>query len=104
MLPPSEQGVRARLSLVASDMPRKPKEFNKRDALFTERLNHLFTTRMDPEGKPYSVRGVAEATGISATYVSNMRTGKVGLPGLDKLEALASFFGVPVSYFMGAEA
>ncbi len=89
--------------LVTANMPRTPHEPGETDQLFTLRLNHLFDTRLDPKGKPYSVRQVAAQSGVSASYVSNLRRGRTTRPGADKLEALARFFGVDMAYFMGSE-
>jgi len=91
------------LFLVTAHMPRTPREPGETDQVFTLRLNHLFETRRDPEGKPYSVRQVAEQSGVSASYVSNLRRGRTTRPGADKIEALARFFGVDMAYFMGSE-
>jgi len=84
-------------------MPRTPREPSDTDQIFTLRLNHLFETYLDDEGKPYSVRQVAAQTGVSASYVSNLRRGRTTRPGADKIEALARFFGVDMAYFMGSE-
>ncbi len=91
------------LFLVTAHMPRTPREPSETHQIFTLRLNHLFDTRLDPLGKPYSVRQVAEQTGMSASYVSNLRRGRTTRPGADKIEALAHFFGVDMAYFMGSE-
>ena len=84
-------------------MPKTPREPRKNDQLFALRLDQLFETRLDPLGKPYSVRHVAAHTGMSASYLSGLRRGKVTGPGADKVEALARFFGVEMAYFMGSE-
>ena len=91
------------LFLVTANMPRTPREPSETDQVFTLRLNHLFDTHLDPEGKPYSVRQVAAQSGVSASYVSNLRRGRTTRPGADKIEALARFFGVQMAYFMGSE-
>ena len=91
------------LFLVTAHMPRRPRDPSETDRLFTLRLNQLFDTRLDAEGKPFSVRAVAARTGMSPSYVSNLRHGKVTRPGVDKIEALARFFGVEMAYLMGTE-
>jgi transcriptional regulator with XRE-family HTH domain len=71
-----------------------------------ERLDHLFET-VHPAGRgPYTNREVANAINanggpkISATYVWQLRRGERTNPTIDHLRALASFFGVPTSYFI----
>ncbi len=91
------------LFLVTAHMPRMPREPSEGDHVFTLRLNNLFETRRDPEGKPYSVRQVAAQVGMSASHLSNLRRGRTTRPGADKIEALARFFGVEMAYFMGSE-
>ena len=71
-----------------------------------EKLDQLFRT-MHPRGRDeYSYREVAagiRAQGgprrMSATYLWQLRTGRKDNPSRRHLAALATFFGVPVSYF-----
>jgi transcriptional regulator with XRE-family HTH domain len=68
------------------------------------RLDRLFHTVRNADGKPYSYREVAEAitaTGepISHSYIRNLRTDPRANPTVQHLRALARFFGVPVEYF-----
>jgi len=84
-------------------MPKTPRAPRENDQLFALRLDQLFATHLDPTGKPYSVRQVAARTGMSASYLSGLRRGKVTGPGADKVAALARFFGVEMAYFMGSE-
>ncbi len=84
-------------------MPKTPREPRQSDQLFALRLDQLFETHLDPTGKPYSVRQVAARTGMSASYLSGLRRGKLTGPGADKVAALAGFFGVEMAYFMGSE-
>ncbi|WP_422768630.1 helix-turn-helix domain-containing protein [Plantactinospora sp. WMMC1484] len=68
------------------------------------RLDRLFDRIRKPDGTPYSLREVADATAaqgesISHTYIGQLRTGKKSDPNLSHLRALARFFGVPVEYF-----
>ncbi|MDV6013393.1 helix-turn-helix domain-containing protein [Haloechinothrix sp. LS1_15] len=74
-------------------------------ATLADRINHLFTT-VHPAGRgPYSNDEVASAitehgaTSISATYIWMLRKGYRDNPTMKHLDALASFFGVPVAYF-----
>lgn len=68
---------------------------------FSARLNYLWTTRMSPRGTPYTLREVHEGTGrkLSQSYLSLARRGGVAAPSGEKLQALADFWKVPVSYF-----
>ena len=68
---------------------------------FSQRLNYLWATRLSPRGTPYTLREVHEGTGrkLSMSYLSLMRKGGVAAPSGEKLQLLADFFGVPVSYF-----
>ncbi|MBZ6205834.1 helix-turn-helix domain-containing protein [Streptomyces olivaceus] len=74
-----------------------------------ERLDHLFTT-VHPKGRgPYSYEEVASGikrqggATISASYIWQLRSGGKDNPTKRHLEALGSFFGVPVSYFFDDE-
>jgi transcriptional regulator with XRE-family HTH domain len=72
---------------------------------FAERLNYLWDTRLSPRGTPYTLREVHEGTGrkLSMSYLSLLRKGGVAAPSGDKLQVLADFFGVPVSYFTATQ-
>jgi transcriptional regulator with XRE-family HTH domain len=73
------------------------------------KLQHLFATVRPPGRGEYSNQEVAtaiEGSGgptISATYIWQLRKGLRTNPTLNHLEALASFFGVPVAYFLDAD-
>ena len=54
------------------------------------------------ENKGVSVYKVSKETGISNVTLSDWKLGK-STPKLDKLEKIANFFGVPISYFTGEE-
>jgi transcriptional regulator with XRE-family HTH domain len=72
---------------------------------FAERLGHLIATVHPPDRRPYSYReiasGVAEQTGVtmSATHVQQLAVGARKDPKRSHIQALAQFFGVPVTYF-----
>jgi len=94
------------LYIVGGEMPRRGKESGDEGggALFAERLNSLFATRVNPAtGQPYSLREVSDGTGglVSRAYLSTLRRGIVTMPGLHIVEALAAFFTVPTGYFLG---
>lgn len=75
-----------------------------------EKLDHLFAT-VHPRGRgPYTndevARSIAASGGptISASYIWSLRTGKKDNPTKRHLEALATFFRVPPSYFFDEES
>lgn len=76
---------------------------------FAERLAHLIATVHPPDRKQYSYReiahGVAEQTGVtmSATHVQQLVVGARKDPKRSHIQALAQFFGVPVTYFFDDE-
>ncbi|WP_433652043.1 helix-turn-helix domain-containing protein [Micromonospora zamorensis] len=64
-----------------------------------EKVDHLFR-HVHPAGRrPFTHPEVAAAVGLSTGLLSALRTGKNTNPTKDTLERLASFFGVPVTYF-----
>jgi transcriptional regulator with XRE-family HTH domain len=71
---------------------RKPRQF-------AALLNHLFTTRLAPEGRPYTLTEVSKATGMSVPYLSILRKGTISAVSFQRVEALARFFHVPLDYF-----
>jgi transcriptional regulator with XRE-family HTH domain len=72
---------------------------------FEERLNALFETVHPPDRGPYSNHEVADmlrervGVSVSQVYLWQLRTGRRDNPTRRHLEALATFFGVPVAYF-----
>lgn len=68
---------------------------------FADRLNRLFATHLSPSGREYTLREVSDATGgaLSVAYLSLLRKGGVTRPRVDKVQLLADFFGVSVTYF-----
>lgn len=74
-----------------------------------EKLERLFQ-RVRPAGQgEYSHSAVAEAIreqqgiSVSHTYIWQLRTGRRDNPTIQHLTALATFFGVPVAYFLDDE-
>lgn len=74
-----------------------------------EKLDRLFQ-QVKPAGQgEYSHNAVAEAIreqqgiSISHTYIWQLRTGRRDNPTIQHLTALATFFGVPVAYFLDDE-
>jgi transcriptional regulator with XRE-family HTH domain len=66
---------------------------------FAALLNHLFVTRLAPEGRPYTLTEVSKATGMSVPYLSILRKGSIGAVSLQRADALARFFHVSLDYF-----
>ena len=66
---------------------------------FAVLLNHLFDTRLAPQGRPYTLTEVSKATGMSVPYLSVLRKGTIGAVPFHRVEALARFFHVPLDYF-----
>jgi transcriptional regulator with XRE-family HTH domain len=70
-----------------------------------DRIDLLFRTVYPKGGKPYSLEevaaGIEKITGekISANAIWKLRKGKHSNPTKKTIEGLASFFGVPPSYF-----
>lgn len=69
------------------------------------KLNHLFAHYTPRDGQEYSNEQVAAAISahgevkISQSYIWQLRKSKKDNPTYKHLQALAGFFGVPVSYF-----
>src|ERR671932_335167 len=77
----------------ASDRDRQPA------GQFAVLLNHLFATRLTPEGRPYTLTEVSKATGLSVPYLSYLRKGTINAVPVQRAAALARFFHVPLDYF-----
>lgn len=75
---------------------------------FADKLAHLIATVHPADREPYSYREIAEAIrehpgAMTAQYISQLKTGARTNPKMDYVQALAEFFGVPVSYFFDDE-
>lgn len=77
--------------------------------VLADRLERLFETVHPAGRRPYSLREVAAAindtageTIISATYLSQLRSGQRTEPSHSRLVAIARFFGVGIDYFSDA--
>ena len=80
-----------------------------RGSVIAERLNRLWDARQ-PEGRPWTLREVADAVNteagynlVSPQYLSVLRRGERTEPSFSILAALARFFGVSVEYFSDDE-
>lgn len=74
------------------------------DQSFAARLNKLFATQKDANGKPFSTEAIAERCSafgeqISVAYLYHLRRGDRSNPSPAKLSAIAKAFGVGVGYF-----
>ncbi|MEU0843946.1 helix-turn-helix domain-containing protein [Streptomyces sp. NPDC005962] len=84
---------------------REEASFGGEAATLSYRINRLFEIVHPADRGPFSNAEVAarlqEAGGetVSGTYLWQLRNGKRDNPTKRHLEALATFFGVPVSYF-----
>lgn len=72
---------------------------------FAEKLDRLFKTITKPNGEEYSPEEIQAATGkaITSSYIYRLRAGKSANPTIDKVKALADFFGIDPSYFLSDE-
>jgi len=74
-----------------------------------DKLNTLFAHYLPRDGQEYSNEQVAAAISargevkISQSYIWQLRKSKKDNPTYKHLQALAGFFGVPVSYFFDDE-
>jgi transcriptional regulator with XRE-family HTH domain len=75
---------------------------------FADKLDRLFTTVRREDGSAYSITDVAAAitaqgqTKLSASYLSELRSGRKDHPNIWVADALARFFGQPIEYFVEA--
>lgn len=67
-----------------------------------DKLKFLFAT-VQPEGCEYTTDDVAEATGLSRSYINYLRSGTRTNPTIEAIQALAGFFGVRQSYLLNGE-
>lgn len=65
----------------------------------SDQLNILFDHVRHPDGRPYLLQEVGDATGVSLGTISQMRAGKIKNPQLNTLRAICRFFNVPLRYF-----
>ncbi len=75
---------------------------------FGDKLAYLIESVHPPDRGPYSYReiaaGIADHPGaMTAAHINQLVKGKQPHPRIHYVEALASFFGVPVAYFFDDE-
>jgi len=87
------------------DQGEAPAEEEEEPTPFSELLDYLFMTTLKtlPDGrqKRPTLRDVANATGISISYLSEARRGAKENPPKEFIELLARYFDVPPAYFFG---
>jgi hypothetical protein len=73
---------------------------------FADKLDLLFATIRRDDGSTYSITDVAASvtalgqTKLSASYLSELRSGRKDHPNIWVADALARFFGQPIEYFV----
>ncbi len=96
------QMVRKKAALTAADVAIQ-------HPTLAEKLTRLFQTVRSPDGDEHTygevvaginARGIATTSG---TYLCDLRIGKKDNPRIKQLEAIADFFGVPVTYFLDGD-
>ena len=72
---------------------------------FATKLNRLFEEKRKPDGSQYTQTEVIEFTKgtLNRVYLWRLRKGTASNPSLHVIQALAGFFGVEPSYFLGNE-
>ncbi|MEU9985415.1 XRE family transcriptional regulator [Streptomyces sp. NPDC048045] len=66
-----------------------------------QRLDFIRETRRRPDGKRYSLDELARIAGTSRQWLSEWR--KSGMPGLEHVDRLRRFFGLPAGFFAADE-
>lgn len=64
-----------------------------------EQLNILFEEFTHPDGRPYTLKEVSDATGISLATLSQIRTGRILNPQLNTLRDICRYFNVSLDFF-----
>ena len=73
---------------------------------FAEKLDRLFTTIRRPDGSQFTMSDVASAISaagdvkLSASYLSELRSGRKDNPNIWVVNAIAEYFGQPIEYFV----
>ena len=71
----------------------------------SERFGRLLALYRRPDGSEWGGQALEGATGgaVTRSYASNLRKGRIGSPGLDKLEAIAGAMGFPPQLWFGGD-
>ena len=69
----------------------------------SERFRRLLSLYRRPDGSEWGGQDLEDATGgaVTRSYVSNLKGGRIGNPGLVKLEALSEAMGFPPAMWFG---
>lgn len=69
----------------------------------SEKFAQLLALYCRPGGSEWGGQDLEDATeaAVTRSYVSNLRKGRIGSPGLDKLEAIAQAVGFPPQLWFG---
>ena len=72
----------------------------------SERFGRLLALYRKPDGGEWGGQDLEDATGgvVTRSYVTNLKKGRIGSPGLDKLGAIAGAMGFPPALWFGDEA
>jgi hypothetical protein len=72
----------------------------------SDRFARLLVLFRRPDGSEWGGQDLETATGgaVKRSYVTNLRKGRIGSPGLDKLEAIAGVMGFPPQLWFGEGA
>ena len=64
-------------------------------------VDHLFRTRLHPDGREYTHREVAAALDqrLTPSHLGKLRSGQIDNPKRDTIILLCQFFQVPASFF-----
>lgn len=75
----------------------------KHEEHVSERFGRLLDLHRKPDGSVWGGQDLERATDgvVSRSYVSNLRNGRIGSPGLDKLAAIAKAMGFPPRLWFG---
>ena len=69
---------------------------------FAERLRNIRESSRNPATQePYTVREIAEGTGLSQTYIRVLLRGEVEMPSAARVQRLARFFGATIEELTG---
>src|SRR5688572_33315999 len=71
---------------------------NQKQLTTQQLINLLFTQTTKPDGRSFQSNEVADATGISTSMISALRTGRRANPSLETIRQLLDFFNAPLSY------